>query len=313
MDALNDLIGAILGTRNAEPETAAARAHQRGLGFDPRRLELFDALQARLIQTPLPNRAERPNSFPALSFVEAYFSNWIEDTEFELEEAEEIVFEGAVPEGRFEDAHDVLGTFELVDDPNLRAQVPTGPEDLLDLLRSHHALILERRPRVNPGAFKTRVNRAGDTTFVHPDLVVGTLVEGYRYYETLPPGLPKAIFMMYLIGEVHPFTDGNGRVARVLMNAELSTAGEQRIVIPIVYRDDYLQALRTMSRNADPRPLVRVLDFAQAYAEAIDWSDLSAAERVLEQTNAFVTPDLADERGLRLELPHSARATWPPQ
>jgi hypothetical protein len=302
-DALDDLIGAILGTRTAQPETAAARAHQRGLGFDPRRLELFEALQARLIQAPLPGRAERPNSFPALSFVEAYFSNWIEGTEFELEEAEEIVFEGAVPEGRFEDAHDVLGTFELVDDPELRTRVPADLDDLLTLLRAHHALMLGRRPAVNPGSFKLKPNRAGSTSFVHPDLVVGTLIEGYRYCEPLPAGLARAIFMMFLIGEVHPFTDGNGRVARVLMNAELSAVGEQRIVIPIVYRDNYLQGLRALSRNANPQPLIRVLDFAQEYAAAIDWSDLRTAERMLEQTNAFATPDIAEERGVRLRMP----------
>lgn len=303
MEALEDMIGAILGTRTAKLETSAARAHRSGRGFDPRRIELFDTLQAQLLQTPLQGRPERANSFPALSFIEAYFSNWIEGTEFELEEAEEIVFERVVPEGRFEDAHDVLGTFELVDDPDLRARVPADPDDLLNLLRSHHALMLDRRPQVNPGAFKTRSNRAGATTFVHPDLVVGTLVDGYRYYDSLPKGMPKAIFMMFLIGEVHPFTDGNGRVARVLMNAELSAVGEQRIVIPIVYRDNYLQGLRALSRNANPQPLIRVLDFAQAYAAAIDWSDLEAAERMLEQTNAFLTPEAAEERGVRLRLP----------
>jgi Fic/DOC family len=303
MEALDDLIGAILGTRTAKLRTTGARAHRRGLGFDPRRMELFDALQADLMRTPLLSRDEQQDSFPAVSFVEAYLSNWIEGTEFELKEAEEIVFEGVVPEGRFEDAHDVLGTFELVDDPDLRARVPTGPEDLLDLLRSHHALMLARRPAVNPGSFKLRANRAGATTFVHPDLVVGTLVEGYRYYEALPAGLAKAIFIMFLVGEVHPFADGNGRVARVLMNAELSAAGEQRIVIPIVYRDNYLQGLRALSRNDNPRPLIRVLDFAQEYAAAIDWSDLRTAERMLEETNAFVTPELAEEQGLRLALP----------
>lgn len=303
MDDLDDLIGAILGTRTFQPKTAAARAHQQGLGFDPRRLELFEALHVHLMQTPLPGRDEQPSSFPALAFVEAYFSNWIEGTEFELEEAEEIVFEGMVPQQRFEDAHDVLGTFELVADADLRARVPSGPEDLLDLLRSHHALMLGRRSSVNPGSFKLKPNRAGNTTFVHPDLVIGTLVEGYRYYASLPVGLPRAIFIMYLIGEVHPFADGNGRVARVLMNAELSTVGEQRIVIPIVYRDNYLQGLRALSRNGNPQPLIRVLDFAQAYSAAIDWSDLPTAERMLEQTNAFLTPETADEQGVRLELP----------
>ncbi len=303
VEALDDLIGEILGTRTARLKTAGARAHRRGLGFDPRRLELFDALQTHLLRTPLPSRPERPDSFPALSFIEAYFSNWIEGTEFELEEAEEIVFERLVPEGRFEDAHDVLGTFELVDSPDLRTRVPTGPDDLVALLRSHHALMLARRPAVSPGSFKLRPNRAGATTFVHPDLVEGTLSEGYRYYEPLPPGLARAIFIMSLVAEVHPFTDGNGRVARVLMNAELSAVGEQRIVIPIVCRDNYLQGLRALSRNGNPQPLTRVLDFAQEYAAAIDWSDLRIAERMLEETNAFAEREAAGERGARLRLP----------
>ncbi len=301
--ALDDLIGAILGTRNVELTTRAARAAHAGLGFDPRRIELFEALHAALLRDPLEGRSEQRGSLPTLPFLEAYFSNWIEGTEFELQEAEEIVFKRAVPDDRLEDAHDVLGTFELVNDAAKRLQTPDGPEGLLVLLRSHHAAMLERRPQVHPGVFKTRVNRAGATTFVHPDLVVGTLVEGYRYYESLPAGLAKAIFMMFLIGEVHPFTDGNGRVARILMNAELSAVGEQRIVIPIVYRDNYLQGLRALSRNGNPQALVRVLDFAQAYSAAIDWSDLPTAERMLEQTNALLTPETAEERGLRLELP----------
>ena len=29
------------------------------------------------------------------------------------------------------------------------------------------------------------------------------------------------IFMMFMISEIHPFLDGNGRLARVMMNAEL--------------------------------------------------------------------------------------------
>jgi hypothetical protein len=303
MAALDDLIGAILGTRDAELATPAARAAHAGLGFDPRRIELFETLQTALLTNPLEERSEQPSSLPALPFIEAYFSNWIEGTEFALREAEEIVFRRAVPEDRPEDAHDVLGTFDLVNNAEKRRRGPSGPEDLLALLRSHHALMLERRPRAHPGTFKTRINRAGSTTFVHPDLVVGTLVEGYHYYESLPAGLARAIFIMFLVAEVHPFTDGNGRVARVLMNAELSASDEQRIVIPIVYRDDYLQGLRALSRNGNPQPLIRALDFAQAYGAAIDWSDLRIAERTLERTNALLTPEAAEERGVRLELP----------
>jgi hypothetical protein len=303
MDALDDLIGAILGSRDVHLTTAPARAAHAGLGFDARRLELFDALQAALLREALEGHREQPGSFPALSFVEAYFSNWIEGTEFELSEAEEIVFERMIPEGRSEDAHDILGTFDLVNDPVKRRELPDEPQELLELLRSHHALMLERRPQANPGAFKIRVNRAGGTTFVHPDLVAGTLVEGFRFYEALPPGLSRAIFLMFLVSEVHPFTDGNGRIGRVFMNAALSAVGEQRIVIPIVYREDYLGGLRALSRSGNPQPLIRILQHAQDYSAAIDWGDLPRAERMLEQTNAFVAPDVAEERGVRLELP----------
>ncbi|HEU5062759.1 MAG TPA: Fic family protein [Solirubrobacterales bacterium] len=303
MKLLDDLIGAVQGTRDAKLTTAAARAQRHGLGFDPRRLELFETLQGHLLHDPRPERPERPDSLPALSFVEAYFSNWIEGTEFAVDEAEEIVFKGEVPDGRFEDAHDVLGTFELVNDPKLRARVPRDADDLLALLRSHHVLMLGARPAVEPGSFKATPNQAGGTTFVHPDLVEGTLIEGFRYLEPLPAGLARAIFMMFLVSEVHPFTDGNGRVARVLMNAELTAAGQQRITIPLSYRDNYLQALRALSRSGNPRPLARVLDFAQLYAAAIDWSDLDLAKDLLTQTNAFVTPDVANEKDLRLVLP----------
>jgi len=303
MEALDDLIGAILGTREVPLATEGARASHAGIGFDRQRIELFETLHAALLREEPEHRPAQPNSFPALSFIEAYFSNWIEGTEFELGEAEEIVFDRVVPDGRVADAHDVLGTFELVNDPVKRRQLPGDAEELLDLLRSHHALMLERRPQANPGEFKMRENRAGGTTFVHPDLVTGTLIEGYRYYEPLPEGLAKAIFMMFLVSEVHPFADGNGRVGRVLMNAALSAVDEQRIVIPLVYRDEYLRGLRALSRSANPQPLIRVLDYAQGYAAAIDWSDLARAEEELERTNALVPPDLAEERGVRLRMP----------
>jgi Fic/DOC family len=303
MDVLDDLIGALLGTRTAELQTAAARAHREGIGFDRDRIDLFAALQAELLREPLAGRPAQPDSFPALSFFEAYCSNWIEGTEFEIEEAEEIVFERRIPPARNEDAHDVLGTFDVVNDASKRSERAADAEGFLDLLRSRHAQMLGRRPAAEPGAFKQRANRAGATSFVAPELVNGTLRLGYRYLEPLPAGLSRAIFVMFLISEVHPFTDGNGRVGRVFMNAELSAVDQQRIVIPLSYRDDYLSGLRALSRSANPQPLIRVLDFAQEYAAAIDWSEVRKAEGMMEESNAFLEPDLAEERGVRLRLP----------
>jgi len=103
--------------------------------------------------------------------------------------------------------------------------------------------------------------------------------------------------------EAHPFTDGNGRIARILMNAELTTTGAHRIIKPIVYRDDYIQSLRALSRNANPTPLLRVLNVAQDYTSRIDWSTLDDAEQTLHDTHAFLESSEADELGVRLVLP----------
>jgi Fic/DOC family len=303
MEMLDALIGSVLGTRDSVLHTDAARAHQAGVGFDTRRIDLFAALQAELLRQAFADRDEQPGSFPGLSFFEAYFSNWIEGTEFEVEEAEEIVFESKIPRRREEDAYDVLGTYEVISDPERRSERAGDPEGFLELLRRRHAQVLGRRPQVNPGSFKDRANRAGGTSFVAPNLVHGTLIEGWRYLEPLPAGLSRAIFMMFLVSEVHPFQDGNGRVGRIFMNAELSAAGQQRIVIPLSYRDDYLGGLRALSRGGDPRPLIRVLTFAQQYSAAIDWSSLDLARLMLKRSNAFVPPDEVEQTGQRLRLP----------
>jgi hypothetical protein len=45
-------------------------------------------------------------------------------------------------------------------------------------------------------------------------------------------------------------------------------------------------------------PLIRMLDYAQRYTHAIDWSDLQAARHMLEQTGAF-----SEGENARLRLP----------
>ena len=134
------------------------------------------------------------------------------------------------------------------------ARLPQSAESLLDLLRQRHRTIMEGRPEIGPGEFKHRVNQFGTMVFVAPEDVPGTLAEGYRIYHRLTEPLHRAIFMMFLVSEVHPFADGNGRVARIMMNAELAAAQQVRIIIPIVYRSNYLSALRALSGNAWPEP-----------------------------------------------------------
>ena len=109
--------------------------------------------------------------------------------------------------------------------------------------------------------------------------------------------------MMFLVSEVHPFADGNGRIARIMMNAELVSAGEERIIIPTIFRSNYLSALKSLSLSHHATPIVRSLDFAQKWVAAMPWSDLARTQPALVRSNAFMSPAIADEEGIRLRIP----------
>ena len=304
LEQLRSLIGALLGTADSPLATEGAKAAARGRDWDDRRLPLFDALMGVLHAGVLAHRPQRDGQVGStFAFFEAYFSNFIEGTEFTVEEAEDIVFNRAIPPDRPADAHDVMGTFDLVSDAGARRRVPENADELEVVIRACHRRIMAGRPEIGLGAYKKKANRAGNTEFVAPTLVAGTLHKGWERYATLPRGLPRAIFAAFLIAEVHPFADGNGRVARVLANAELTAAGHQRVIIPTVLRDDYLQALRALSRDARPDPLVRVMNRAQRWAYEVDWSDMAAARADLERTNALMTSAEAGDLGVILRLP----------
>jgi len=291
------LIGAVLGTRKIAARSPLLRARQEGLPYDERRVTLFrllrDALRAQAhASLPAAPEDEREKTLP---FFEAYFSNFIEGTEFPLEEAIEIVYEGNIPASRPQDAYDIIGTYQIVSDPHEMRHLSADADEFLELLRSRHARMLERRPEVQPGVFKQEPNRAGSTLFVLPDRVLGTLVKGFDVYRELPDEpFARAVFIMFLVSEVHPFNDGNGRIARVMMNAELVAGSEGRIIVPQAFRNDYLGALRTLSHMDNPESLPRVLSAQQRFTHSIDFGSLESAIAALEAKNAFLDPIEAD-------------------
>ncbi len=299
---LDDLIGTLLGTRDAPVTSKTGIARKSGELYDPGRLQLFEVLHRALHETP-PMLRHAPLATETLAFYEAYFSNFIEGTEFAVREAEEIVFEGKVPNDRPADAHDILGTYRIVSNTREMQRIPKRFEDFLTLLKQRHAVIMVKRPEKLPGQFKVEDNRAGGTLFVAPELVQGILKKGFEFYQSLDAPFHRAVFMMFLVAEVHPFADGNGRIARIMMNAELVAENEQRIIIPTVYRNNYLVALKALTHNQQPQALIRTLDFAQRYTGKVDWNDKTISQRILEATNAFIDPAQADLQGIRLRLP----------
>jgi fido (protein-threonine AMPylation protein) len=72
---------------------------------------------------------------------------------------------------------------------------------------------------------------------VATELVKGTLKVGFDIYKTIDTPFHRAVLMQFLISEVHPFNDGNGRLSRIMMNAELISKEEERIIIPTIFTE----------------------------------------------------------------------------
>jgi Fic family protein len=225
------------------------------------------------------------------AFFEAYFSNFIEGTEFTIDEAENIAFQGMEINNRHADSHDILANFTLCNDYSEMSTTPRNPAELLDILQKRHAYIMRERPDKRPGSFKEKPNKVGNTYFVPPKEVVGTLSQGFEYYHLLNDGIEKALFMHLLISEVHPFDDGNGRLSRIMMNAELVKAGLFKIIIPSAHRDNYLNGVRLASRDYDFRIYCKVVDQAQAYVESVNWHHYGEAREKIEKDRANLTSD----------------------
>ena len=306
-ERLSATISAALSSGPAAPEMSdALQASARGEAYDARRVELFEACVTQLSEhapAPLADDEGLRERRRFLPFYEAYFSNYIEGTEFTVDEAARIVFDEEMPEDRPEDAHDVLGTYRLVSDRDEMRQVPRSADELLELLVARHRTIMELRPDKAPGHFKTIANRAGATLFVAPELAEGTLRAGYELASGLADAFARAAYMMFLVSEVHPFLDGNGRVARVMMNAELITAQQIPIIIPTVFRGEYLGALKNATNNSSFNALVAVLDFAHRYTAQVDFASRASADRDLTRTNAFLESTAAEANNVRLQLP----------
>jgi fido (protein-threonine AMPylation protein) len=146
---------------------------------------------------------------------------------------------------------------------------------------------MSARPEEGPGQFKEEPNRAGSTHFVAPELVRGTLKQAFDISRSLAEGFASSLYFMFLVAEVHPFKDGNGRVARIFLNAELTHAGLSRIIVPTVLRNDYILALKGLTNNALIEPFIRVMAKAQEFTANVNYADFDACVRELERRNAF--------------------------
>ena len=71
--------------------------------------------------------------------------------------------------------------------------------------------------------------------------------------------IAKAILAHLMLVTIHPFQDGNGRVARLLMNAILISNGLPWLTIKEGEREPYFAALRAAQLKQDSRPFTEFI------------------------------------------------------
>lgn len=76
----------------------------------------------------------------------------------------------------------------------------------------------------------------------------------------------RAVLGHFIFVYIHPYMDGNGRMARFLMNVMLASGGFPWTVIPVEQRDGYMAALESASVGGNIEP------FAQFLSKLVDES-----------------------------------------
>jgi fido (protein-threonine AMPylation protein) len=87
----------------------------------------------------------------------------------------------------------------------------------------------------------------------------------------------RIVLCHWLFGYIHPYPDGNGRIARFLMNAMLASGGYPWTVIRVEDRAAYMRALENASVNSNIGP------FTAFIAERVTWSTEQAVQAAKEQ------------------------------
>lgn len=173
-------------------------------------------------------------------------------------------------------AENELQVVEQLSEPILGARQVQARSPLLRARQAGLASALRRGVLLQPDPRDDLHDRRGDSDRLRPRDSAGPPGRRAR------PGTAPRDRSRRVQGRSDPFNDGNGRIARIMMNAELVAAGEQRIIVAPAMREGYVGALRNLSVSHDPSTLVRVLPIYQRFTGQIDFSDLHRARRELE-------------------------------
>ncbi len=202
-----------------------------------------------------------------------YHSNAVEGNSLTLGETRSLILHGLTAHGKpMRDHLDIEGHNEAVKAMEDAVRRDEAFNEVF--IRNLHEVLLKEpyendaitpdgqrvKRRIAIGEYKTQPNNVRTSTgeiyyFTPPDQVkpaMGDLIDWYRKQEDEGehPIVIAATFHYRFI-RIHPFDDGNGRLARLLMNMILIKHGYTVAVVPIEERDQYIGMLEQADKTED--------------------------------------------------------------
>ncbi len=196
-----------------------------------------------------------------------YHSNNLEGNSLTYGETKALILFGITAQGKpLKDHFEITGHNDAI---NWVLDLVKGETELTEVfIRKLHTLLLKEssykeaqtpdgkptRRKIEVGKYKTQPNHVltvtGETFyFATPEETpakMQELVEWFRNEKTKPevnPIILSALFHYKFI-RIHPFDDGNGRVARILMNFILMQFGYPPVIIKTEDKENYYAVLR---------------------------------------------------------------------
>ena len=189
-----------------------------------------------------------------------YTSNAIEGNSLTESETKVVLEDGITIGGKpLKDHFEAIGHSEAFDLLyNLAKRQDITEEDILGL----HRLFYYRIETEKAGKYRERNVIITGTDFTPPGptevpLAMQEFLSDLPSLRQLHPVEYAAMLHLNLV-TIHPFIDGNGRTARLLMNLALLQAGYPTTIIPPIIRGDYISALRD-SNKGDNKPFINFI------------------------------------------------------
>ena len=250
-----------------------------------------------------------------------YHSNAIEGNSLTLGETRNLILHGLTARGKpMRDHLDIKGHDEAV--KAIEGAVKRNEKLNEVFIRNLHRVLLKEpyetdaiTPEGQPtkrlisiGDYKTQPNNVRTSTgeiyyFTPPDQVksaMSDLIDWYRRNEKEGehPIIIASAFH-YCFVRIHPFDDGNGRMARLLMNMILIKHGYTVSIIPIQERDQYINSLERADKNEDLIEFIAYVADCCEYAlnlhlKAARGEDIEDVEDIDKEIAIFLKKSVGD-------------------